>query len=261
MLEIIRIPAFKDNYIWLLVNRKTNMAAVVDPGDANPVLEVLQNQQIKLAAILITHHHRDHSGGIAGLLEKFPVNVFGPALEVIPHCSHPLQEGDVFSLESLEAQFSVLDIPGHTKGHIAYVGNNPCHSVFCGDTLFTGGCGRLFEGTAEQMLNSLNKLKRLPKDTLVYCGHEYTLTNLKFAQTLEPENPDIQHRLQKVSELRADHQATVPSLLEIELKTNPFLRTQFPAIIRAANQFSGRSLSKESEIFMAIRTLKDNFTL
>lgn len=258
MIEIIRIPAFKDNYIWLLVNRKTNYAAVVDPGDAAPVLSVLRAENLKLSAILITHHHLDHCGGIAGLLATHASPVYGPSRETIPQCSYPLQEGDTVILPDLDIQFQIFDIPGHTRGHIAYVGEG---KLFCGDTLFTGGCGRLFEGTPEQMLNSLNTLKKLPSDTLVYCGHEYTLANLRFAQTIEPNNPDLKERLLRVIQLRANGEATVPSTLAEELKTNPFLRTHTPAIIQTANRFSNHTLSKESDIFLAIRTQKDNFSL
>lgn len=258
MIEIIRIPAFKDNYIWLLVNRNTQCAAVVDPGEAGSVLHYLREQSLKLSAILITHHHRDHCGGVSELLEHFPTPVYGPKREVIPNCSVPLQEGDTIDLHTVGISFRILDIPGHTLGHIAYVGDG---QLFCGDTLFTGGCGRLFEGTPEQMLNSLNKLKKLPPDTKVYCGHEYTLANLQFAINVEPDNLDLTQRLQNVAEHRKRLEATVPSTIEVELKTNPFLRTQIPPIIKAAEGFAKQKLLKESDIFLAIRTLKDNFTL
>lgn len=256
MLRIIRISAFKDNYIWLLVNTKTNCGAVVDPGDAKPVLEILKTSNIQLTAILITHHHSDHCGGIQELLEYIAVPVYGSKHETIPNRSHSLGEGDKITLEALELQLSVLDIPGHTLGHIAYVGNN---MLFCGDTLFTGGCGRLFEGTALQMLNSLNKLKRLPKETLVYCGHEYTLANLEFAITIEPENKILNQRFNQVKAQRKNQEATVPSLLGLELETNPFLRTHIPAVVAAVKKFATHKIEDESDILLNIRAKKDIF--
>lgn len=256
MLKIIPISAFKDNYIWLLVNTKTNCGAVVDPGEAKPVLEVLEANHIQLAAILITHHHADHCGGITKILENFDVPVYGPKRETIPHCSHPLSEGDHVILGSLGIQLSILDIPGHTLGHIAYVGDN---MLFCGDTLFTGGCGRLFEGTALQMFNSLNKLKQLPKETLVYCGHEYTLANLEFALTIEPENRILVQRFEQVKTQTAKQEATVPSLLSLELETNPFLRTNVPAVMSAVQRFATHKIQNEADILLNIRVNKDNF--
>lgn len=256
MLKIVRISAFKDNYIWLLVNTKTNCGAVIDPGDAIPVLEVLQAKNIQLTAILITHHHADHCGGIPTLLENVDVPVYGPKHEVIPHCTHPVSEGVKVKLDSLGVEFDVLDIPGHTFGHIAYVGEN---SLFCGDTLFTGGCGRLFEGTALQMFNSLNKLKQLPKETLVYCGHEYTLANLEFALTIESENKSLINRFNTVKTQRARQEATVPSLLGLELETNPFLRTNVSEVVAAVKKFATHNIKDESDVLLNIREKKDNF--
>jgi hydroxyacylglutathione hydrolase len=256
MLRIMRIPAFKDNYIWLLVNTKNNCGAVVDPGDAKPVLEVLQANNIQLTAILITHHHADHCGGVSELLDHIEVPIYGPQHETIPHCSHPVGEGDSVMLDALDIQLSVLDIPGHTLGHIAYVGNN---MLFCGDTLFTGGCGRLFEGTALQMFNSLNKLKQLPKETLVYCGHEYTLANLEFALTIEPENKILIERFEQVKFQSKKQEATVPSLLGLEFETNPFLRTHIPGVITAVKKFATHKIQDESDILLNIRINKDTF--
>lgn len=256
MLKVLQIPAFKDNYIWLLVNTKTNCSAVIDPGDAKPVLEVLQINNIQLTAILITHHHADHCGGIPKLLEKVDVPVYGPAHEAIPHCTHPVSEGNKVKLDALDIEFNILDIPGHTLGHIAYVGDN---MLFCGDTLFTGGCGRLFEGTALQMFNSLNKLKQLPKETLVYCGHEYTLANLEFALTIESENKSLIKRFDFVKMQRANQEATVPSLLGLELETNPFLRTNIPEVVAAVKKFATHKIKDESDILFNIREYKNNF--
>lgn len=256
MLRIIRISAFKDNYIWLLVSTKTNGGVVVDPGDAKPVLEALRVNNIQLTAILITHHHADHCGGISELLKHVEVPVYGPKHETIPNCSHSLCESDTITLDALEIQFSVLDIPGHTLGHIAYVGNN---MLFCGDTLFTGGCGRLFEGTALQMLNSLNKLKQLSKETLVYCGHEYTLANLEFAMTIEPGNKILHQRFNQVKAQIKNQEATVPSSLGLELETNPFLRTHVPEVISAVKKFATHNIEDESDILLNIRAKKDIF--
>ncbi len=252
----MRIPAFKDNYIWLLVNTKTNDGAVVDPGEAKPVLEALRVTNIQLTAILITHHHADHCAGISQLLKHVEVPVYGPRHETIPHCSHPLAEGNTVNLDALDIQLSVLDIPGHTLGHIAYVGNN---MLFCGDTLFTGGCGRLFEGTALQMFNSLKKLKQLPKETLVYCGHEYTLANLEFAMTIEPGNKILIQRFEQVKAQTEKHEATVPSLLSLELETNPFLRTHISSVIAAVKKFATHNIEDESDVLLNIRAKKDIF--
>ncbi len=257
MLQVYRIPAFQDNYIWLLVNPKTKRGVVVDPGDATPVLATIQENNITLADILITHHHADHTGGIAELLAHTKIPVYGCYREPIQHLSHPLKEQDLLTLTALEITFKILEIPGHTLGHIAYWGDG---KLFCGDTLFTGGCGRIFEGTATQMLSSLTKLKNLPDDTLVYCGHEYTEANLRFALTVEPHNQKILQRYNTVKEERSDGKATVPSPLSLELETNPFLRTHIPEVKKAAESYSGTALSNETDIFAVIRNWKNNFS-
>jgi len=256
MIEIIRIPAFKDNYIWLLFNSDTHQGVVVDPGEAQGVLDKLSQQHIHLVAILITHHHWDHTGGISALVEKTQAPVFGPRQDPIPGLTQPLEDNQMFNLIGI--QFNVLEIPGHTLGHIAYYGDN---RLFCGDTLFTAGCGRLFEGTPEQLLNSLSKLKALPETTEIYCGHEYTLNNLEFAITVEPYNEFIQQRLESVRQLRQKDRATVPAPLSIELKTNPLLRTQFPSVKAAVEKHFAKSFSSEVEIFAALRQWKDHFTI
>ncbi len=258
MIEIIRIPALKDNYIWLIHQPKTKCGVIVDPGEAQPVFDILSHYHIQLSAIFLTHRHWDHCNGVAQLRDHFKVPVYGPKKENIPVCSKPLQENDTVFIETLEASFRILEIPGHTLGHIAYFGEN---KLFCGDTLFTGGCGRLFEGTAEQMLSSLKKLKNLPPQTLIYCGHEYTLANLEFAKTLEPQNQALIERLESTRKKRARNEATVPSTLALELETNPFLRTNVSSIIKATKHFSKQKPSKESEIFLLIRERKDHFKL
>ena len=253
MFDIIRIPAFKDNYIWLL--RKGAAAVVVDPGDAGPVLDVLDRQGLALTAILITHHHADHQGGVAGLLARYPVPVFGPAHESITALSRPLRGGETIKLPGLGVEFAVIAVPGHTLGHLAYHGTG---ALFCGDTLFGAGCGRVFEGTMAQMLASLERLAALPAETAVYCAHEYTLANLRFALAVDPGNPLLQQRAAEVAALRAEGRASVPSTLAQEVATNPFLRCQEPALVAAA-QSRGASANDSLAVFTALREWKNVF--
>ncbi len=255
MTTIIPLPALNDNYIWMMVHPDEPLAAVVDPGDAKPVIEALKEQQLTLTAILITHHHWDHTNGISKLLEYSHVPVYGPANDPV-HCSRPLKAGDKIYLDELQATLKVLDIPGHTLGHIAYVGEG---LLFSGDTLFTGGCGKVLEGTASQMHHSLSQLAALPSETLVYCGHEYTEANLRFAKAVEPNNPDLSARIVEVAEKRAKNQPTVPAPLGLELKTNPFLRCHIPEVIESASKHVGQSLHDPVEVFAAIRSWKNEF--
>lgn len=260
-MEISPLHAFSDNYIWAL--RQGDKVAVVDPGEAGPVLDYLQQTGTQLCAILITHRHNDHIGGVSELLTHAAVPVYGPAAEQdkINMLTHTLNDGDTVKLPELDAEFQVLDVGGHTLGHIAYVGKADDHTVvFCGDTLFAGGCGRIFEGTPQQMFASLSKLAALPPDTRVYCAHEYTQSNLKFALAVEPDNAALQARNQAVTRLRASNQATVPSLLADELATNPFLRSTAPDVIAAARQFSKDDCLQEPvQVFAAIREWKNVF--
>jgi hydroxyacylglutathione hydrolase len=256
MLEIKPVAAFRDNYIWLLINPVNQRAAIVDPGDTEPVLAALRDSGLQACAILLTHHHQDHVGGVSGLLEQFTVPVYGPATENIPTVSTPLRDGDRIHIAELAAEFRILSIPGHTRGHIAYFGHG---ALFCGDTLFMAGCGRLFEGTARQMLASLDQICKLPDETLVYCGHEYTLANLRFAGTVEPQNADIQERNQASAARRDQGQPTVPATLALEKLTNPFLRVRVPAVQAAAMKHAGKTLIDPVSIFAEVRAWKDNF--
>ena len=256
MLEIKPVAAFRDNYIWLLINPVNQRVAIVDPGDAGPVLAALQELRLQPCAILLTHHHPDHVGGVARLLDHFTLPVYGPAAENIPTVNHGLQGGDLIHIESLASDFQILSIPGHTRGHIAYHGQG---LLFCGDTLFMAGCGRLFEGTAQQMLASLDRLYALPDDTLVYCGHEYTLANLRFAGTVEPGNADVWERNRASTASRARGEPTVPATLALEKRTNPFLRVRVPAVQAAAAKHAGRNLTDPVAVFAEVRAWKDNF--
>lgn len=254
MITIQPLLAFKDNYIWLISRAGTPYVAIVDPGDAQPVLEALARLALIPVAILITHHHRDHTGGIAALLERYPVPVYGPVNDNIPSLTHSLRQGDRVILPEIGMTLDVLDVPGHTHGAIAFYGNG---ALFCGDTLFTAGCGRLFEGTAEQMHTSLTKLAALPDATQIYCGHEYTVANLHFAQVVEPANPDIQARLAEAEAQRGLNLPTVPGSLAQEKRTNPFLRSDIPAVIMAAERFAAQRLQTGAEVFAVVRRWKD----
>jgi len=253
-LSIVPVAAFKDNYVWTL--RNASHAAVVDPGEARPVLDYLKREHLALAAILATHHHPDHVGGIAELRRAFDVPVYGPKNEPIATLTRPVAEGDSVVIPELGAAFSVLDIPGHTRAHIAYYGAG---ALFCGDTLFACGCGRLFEGTAEQMYASLAKLAALPDDTRVYCGHEYTLANIGFAKAVEPGNGALEKREARDRQLRAEGKPTLPSRLGEEKATNPFLRCREPAVIASANKYLGARIADPVRVFAAIRDWKNQF--
>jgi hydroxyacylglutathione hydrolase len=250
------VRAFADNYIWMILNDAGSHCAIVDPGDAAPVIQWLEREGVEPVALLITHHHGDHVGGIRGLLSGFPhLEVYGPASERIPGMTQPLGEGDTVRLDSLSVEFQVLDVPGHTAGHIAYLGEG---ALFCGDTLFAGGCGRVFDGTFQQLCDSLKKIRALPGDTLVYCAHEYTLDNLGFAKWVEPANQDLLARDDEDMALQERGIPTVPSRLSLEKATNPFLRFDHPAVIQRAEEQAGRPLADACSVFTVLRQWKDS---
>ncbi len=255
--NVITVPAFSDNYLWLFHKAGDTAAYVVDPGDAKPVIAALEQHQLQLAGILITHHHPDHTGGINALLDYRKVPVYGPSGASVPQVDHPLQHGDDLILDNGLA-FQIFEVPGHTLDHIAYF-SPEAELLFCGDTLFAGGCGRLFEGTAQQMYHSLQSLAQLPGNTKVYCAHEYTLANLKFAQAVEADNADLQQRVEHDSETRARQQPTVPSTMALEKATNPFLRSHIPAVKTAAEAYCGEVLERPEDVLAAVRRWKDHF--
>ena len=254
MFEIIRIPAFKDNYIWLL--RKGASAVVVDPGEAHGVLEVLARECLTLSSMLITHHHHDHQDGVADLLLRYPsAEVFGPAVESITGLTRPLRGGETIAPAGLDVELQVLAVPGHTLGHLAYYCPD---ALFCGDILFGAGCGRLFEGTPAQMFDSLTRLAALPNHTSVYCAHEYTELNLRFALSIEPGNRRLQQRADEVAMARAKGLATVPSTLALEKATNPFLRSSEPEVLASALA-SGAQSNDPLAVFTALRERRNGF--
>ena len=256
MLTLIPIPAVADNYLWLL--HDSRRALVVDPGDATPVQQVLAELNLKLDTILVTHHHRDHTGGVDELRNTTGAKVYGPAAENIPKPFDPLDEKDV--VNTLGLDFQVIEVPGHTSGHIAFytpdVNGKPL--LFCGDTLFSGGCGRLFEGTPAQMLASLDKLAALPGNTVACCTHEYTLSNLRFALAVDPDNQTLTTYQMYCEKLREQQQPTLPTSIAQELLINPFLRTRQPALVSSAQHFDAAAHDDVS-VFAAIRQWKDQF--
>jgi len=249
-LHIEAIPAFEDNYIWLLHNQRD--AVVVDPGDAASVIAILNERNLNLQAILITHHHADHIGGVIELQHQYTVTIYAPTYGNYAFKHVAIAVNDTVFLDALQLIFNVLWLPGHTQDHIAYVN---AQYLFCGDVLFGAGCGRLLEGTATQMLNSLNQLKKLNSDIKVFCAHEYTAHNINFALTLEPNNLDLQQRKADVKQLRENNVASLPSTIGLEIKTNPFLRCTQPAII----QNSAAEKHDELSVFSKIRTLRNHY--
>lgn len=253
MKQIIPLQAFKDNYIWMMVVGQK--AWVVDPGDAQPVITALEKMNLSLAGILLTHHHADHSGGIAALLAYVgEVPVIGSAKSVVAQVNQPVCQDD--EIDYGEMCFKVIEIPGHTLDHTAFYEGN---KLFCGDTLFSAGCGRVFEGTPAMMYDSLNKIMALPDATEIYCGHEYTLANLAFAHCVEPNNSVITKKREAVQKLRDKGVCTLPSLLSEEKQINPFLRCHVPSVHSAAENYAGKKLESVVDVFAYLREWKNNF--
>lgn len=254
-MHIKALPVLRDNYIWVIIN-SAREALIVDPGVVQPVVDFIESEHLTLRAILATHKHGDHTDGIAGIQEVYPhVSVYGPLKDHVPLVDHDVQEGRDIVIPGF-APMQVLEIPGHTRGHVAYLNDN---NLWCGDTLFAGGCGRVFDGTYAELFNSLLKIKALPVETQIYCAHEYTLSNLKFAVVVEPNNLDIQKRLQKVEALRAQAKITLPAKLAVELQTNPFLRLAQPEVRASAEKYTEHTLNNEFEVFKTLREWKNNF--
>ncbi|MDA1332132.1 MAG: hydroxyacylglutathione hydrolase [Proteobacteria bacterium] len=252
--QVYPVKAFQDNYIWTIHNQ--THAVIVDPGDSKPVLDFLTYNDLILSAILITHHHADHIGGIANIIDNYNVPVYGPKTEDIPNISHRLVEGDEVKLDELGLMFNILDIPGHTSGHIAYFDEQ---RVFSGDTLFSCGCGRIFEGTPPQMFRSLQKLARLSDSTEVYCTHEYTLSNIKFARAVEPNNTILSNYEHLITSKLSNQQISLPTSIGLEKSVNPFLRCDEPTVISTAQTKAQETLSNPIEVFTAIRKWKNDF--
>lgn len=260
MLEVSPIRAFYDNYFWLFREKTSHECGIVDPGDAGPVISYLEANDLELSVILITHHHADHTGGISALRERFDMPVYGPESPNIPEITYPMRDGDI--IDVLDTTFRIIEIPGHTLDHIAYHAdglNGQDAILFCGDTLFAGGCGRVFEGTHAMMHQSLKKLADLAGETKVFCAHEYTMANLAFANAVTPESSTLKHRMEVEQERRNRDIPTVPTSIRIELETNPFLRCSEKEIIEAASAYSGKALNSAEDVFAVIRSWKDNF--
>ncbi|PWF24083.1 hydroxyacylglutathione hydrolase [Corticimicrobacter populi] len=257
--HLLALPALSDNYIWLW--HAGRHAVVIDPGEAVPVQRALDEHGLQLSAILLTHHHHDHVGGVTELSHDSSIPVYGPARESLPRCDIRVEGGSRFTLAAAGIDCTVYNVPGHTAGHVAYLAS-PAQGpalLFCGDTLFSGGCGRLFEGTPAQMLASLAQFTDLPGDTLVCCAHEYTLSNLKWARAVDPGNDALQNWQQRATHLRAQGLPTLPVPLAQELAINPFLRTREPAIRQAAGLWAGHALDSEVEVFAALREWKNQY--
>jgi len=260
MISITPIPAFNDNYLWLIHDKRN--AVVVDPGDAAAVDRFLQENNLNLLKILVTHHHRDHVGGLEALKNQYGCQVIGPAKESISGLDVTCEEGDTVEIPQLELELKVIDVPGHTAGHIAYFSAKTlqhANLLFCGDTLFSAGCGRLFEGTANQMWQSIKKLMALPDDTQIFPAHEYTLSNIQFALAVEPENKALKAHQDKVKALRNNNIPSLPATLSLEKAINPFMRVEQPSVIKMAEmRFNGVNLDS-AEVFGLIRHWKDTF--
>lgn len=257
MFNAIPLPAFTDNYIWMLTTENSTGIVVVDPGDADVVIQAIKTYQQPLVAILLTHHHPDHTGGVKQLTEMYSIPVYGPENSPFKDISHPLT--DQMEICILGETLIVKEVPGHTLDHICYFQPTDTPQLFCGDTLFLAGCGRLFEGTPAQMLGNMNYFETLSPNTNIYCTHEYSLANLAFAAAVEPNNKDIQQVTEKCRTLRAANKPTLPSSIAQELKINPFMRSQNPDVQTAAQSYKKTNINTALDAFTAIREWKNNF--
>lgn len=258
MLKIEAVNALRDNYIWVLRREGSDSAVAVDPGESAPLQDYLENAHLNLTDILITHHHPDHTGGIEPLVSRWDARVHAPANErtAIACTTNSVTDGETVALESLGIELQVIEIPGHTLGHVAYWGHD---CLFCGDTLFSAGCGKIFEGNAQQMYDSLSQLSALPKSTKVYCGHEYTCRNLAFALAVEPENPPARQRLEEAESAQRNGRPTLPSSMGTELEINPFLRCDQASVIQAAAGYADRKMKSRIDTLATLRAWKDRF--
>lgn len=255
MITIKPIPALRDNYIWAIVDEKSKKTVIVDPGEAAPVIHFLTTNSLSLMAILLTHHHWDHINGVAAL-EPYCNVVIGPAKDNVASLTSAVDQGDNVNIAGFPIIFNVMSIPGHTNGHIAFYANG---MLFCGDTLFAAGCGRAFEGTPETLYASLQKMAQLPSDTPIYCGHEYTQNNLRFAEQVEPRNQAIKTRIKEVEKRRSMNLPTLPSTLALEKETNPFLRCQEKDVIASASSYAKKTLTTPEQVFKHLRQWKNEF--
>ncbi len=275
MIRIITVPAFSDNYIWLICDDEKKYGLIVDPGDPRQLLKTLDAQEIKPIAVLLTHLHFDHANGLSKINKRYPdIPIYGPKSEVellkknpnpptygpatncVDYVNHFLTGDETLTFEQIGCSFKIMNIPGHTSGHIAYY-DKTNKKLFCGDTMFAAGCGRIFDGSFKDLHESLQKISRLPEDTLIHCTHEYTLDNLGFAQWVEPNSQAIKNRINADKKLIDDDKATVPSLLSLELATNPFLRVDQPDVITKVEEASGKTLNNTVEVFTEMRIWKD----
>lgn len=255
MSSIIGLRALKDNYIWVIQEPQSTKIIVVDPGEAKPVLDYIKTHDLNLAGILITHHHWDHTNGIQDLLKHFPdIPVYSSFVDKVEGVTHTVQDADEIHFDHLAMPIQVLGIPGHTLGHTAYLYDK---ALFSGDMLFSVGAGKNFEGTILQMMQSLHKLKQLPKETLLYCGHEYTLSNITFAQKVEPNNLDLAQRKKEVEALVSQGLPSLPVTLESELNTNPFLRWDTLTVIEAAERHAQKALNDTVQVWQVLREWKN----
>ncbi len=256
MLTIHAVPAFNDNYIWLIQAANSPKVLIIDPGDAEPVFDAIAQYQLEPLAILITHGCHDHIDGITSIIEQYQIPVYGSKIEGIPHLSHAVTASESLLIDDEFPAVTILDLPGHTRGHIAFLIED---ALFCGDTLFGAGCGRLHSGTVKQLYNSLQKIAQLPDTTKIYCAHEYTQANLHFAAAVEPNNLAIQQRIKDTAQLRKKEMPSLPSDLALERATNPFLRCDQADVIASAQRSAGKPLHNPVDVFTALRSWKDKF--